>query len=96
MTFLNLGFGAINAWALWQPKINDIFPWMNLGVFFFLLLIAALALGIIHYVFVQKPTISFQNAQACKHDNPVMKQLEEIKRNLKKHMGDEYEDTPSN
>ena len=92
MTFANFGMTALNLWALWELKIKELFPWLGLPLFVVLFMVALILLGIFDYVFVRKPTIAFQNSQACKHENPVMDELKEIKHNLKKHMGDEYED----
>lgn len=84
MTFVNFGMTALNLWALWELKIQDLFPWMSLWLFILVFLILLVALGVCHYMFVQAPTIAFQNEQACLHDNPVMRELKEIRECLKK------------
>ena len=75
--------GLFNLWALWELKIKNLVSWMNLPLFLLIAcVIIFILLPVFHYVFMQASVVAFQNEQACKHENPVMKDLQKIKEKL--------------
>ena len=88
MTFVNFGMTALNLWALWELKIKEIVPWFNLWLFITVFVLVAVTIGVCHYIFVQKPMIIFQNEQACKHENPVMRRFDDLEKAIKELRGD--------
>ena len=93
MTFVNFALIGSVVWKTYESSLNRLFPWLTFPIFAGLSIIALFAvIPYLDYVFMLRSRVIYSNEQACKHESPIMKDLAEIKRNLKKHMGSEYEE----
>jgi hypothetical protein len=67
-----------------QQYFKPIFPWLSFTVFMLLLSLSFILFMVIVYIFITPSSMSFFNHQTWNHDNPMRKELIEIKEDIKK------------
>lgn len=77
----------INAFLLsataYNTTLRDWLPsWLHFWLFLVILMAFQLIIMFLHYKFIYPSIVAFGNEQAWKHDNPIRRDLDKIKKKL--------------
>jgi phosphoglycerol transferase MdoB-like AlkP superfamily enzyme len=73
---------AMTLYTVTLPYTKPIMPWLNVPIFFSVVLVICALAMYVNYKFIYPSYFSFLNKQTYIHNNPMMEDLQKIKKKL--------------
>jgi phosphoglycerol transferase MdoB-like AlkP superfamily enzyme len=73
---------AATLYTVTLPYVQPIMPWLSLPVFFSFIVVIAIIMMYCNYKFLYPSYFTFLNKQTYIHNNPMMEDLQKIKKKL--------------
>jgi uncharacterized protein involved in cysteine biosynthesis len=84
MAYINIFMAGINLLTFWHTTMIQTRPewldWLSLPIFVGFILLVFGVVGFLDYKMVMPARVAFSNRQFFRHDNPLLAELQEIKR----------------